>query len=286
MNSSAPSSQKEFTVKLLGELASKVLIFPTSLVVTMNIRRALGVDVEKPVAEVARLVSCEPVLSAQMLRASNSAAYNAGGNSISDLTSAITRLGFSVVRNITIWVGMQQLKQHCSHGDNAKRIDQLWMQTMRVAAMSCVLAKQFRNINADTAMLAGLLLNVGKFYILNRARQYNELLADQSKLWEVIDQWHVPVGSAVLENWLIPEDIHAAFTNSRHPEAALGGPVTLTDVIIVADFLITLMNLPQDRAKDVAEPLALKRLNLDGEKTSKQFADKEKELALLMGIAV
>ena len=51
----------------------------------------------------------------------------------------------------------------------ASALAELWQQSAHVAAMSHVVAKRFTQVNADTALLAGLLQGVGKLYLLTRA---------------------------------------------------------------------------------------------------------------------
>ena len=113
MTSEIQSNGFRFIEGLTKELSSKTLIFPTSLNVTMRIRHALR-DPDASTGDIARIVGSEPVLSGQLLRLCNSAAFNVGAKPVSDLRTAIARLGFSMVRNVAISVGMQQLKQSSS----------------------------------------------------------------------------------------------------------------------------------------------------------------------------
>lgn len=272
----------EFIQGLTAELSSKELIFPTSLTATMKIRHALAnPDISSDI--VARIIGTEPVLSAQVLRLSNSVLYNPGARKISDLRSATVLLGFSAVRNVAISVGMKQLLEHKSNGQASELMEGLWSRSLRVAAMSYVIAKNLTKLSPDKAMVAGLLHDIGKFYILNRARHYQDLFVSQEALWELVDQWHASIGAAILENWEIEDDIRIAVMDHRSPEIPLANKPSLTDVVATADFLDahfvdhSIANLNWSKI-----PAALQNLHLDLEKSELLLSETRDELDLML----
>lgn len=281
MSSAIESNGFKFIEGLTKELSSKSLIFPTSLNITMRIRRALR-DPDASTGDIARIVGSEPVLSAQLLRLCNSATFNAGGKPVTDLRTVIARLGFSMVRNVAISVGMQQLKQSESHGDVPPAIEGLWKRSIRIAALTYVLAKRLTRLNPDTAMLAGLLHDIGKFYILNRARDYANLFADEKDLWEIVDQWHSNIGEAILESWEIPEEISVAVRDHRDYGRTHYGPPDITDIVTAADFLDA-QSYPAngEHPASATLPQALARLNLDSEKIPILMTAAKEELTLI-----
>ncbi|MET3109354.1 HD-like signal output (HDOD) protein [Oxalobacteraceae bacterium GrIS 1.18] len=74
MEISGHTNEFEFIQGLTADLSAPVLIFPTSLSATMNIRRAIIQD-NISNDTLARIIGAEPVLSAQILKLSNSAAF-------------------------------------------------------------------------------------------------------------------------------------------------------------------------------------------------------------------
>jgi HD-like signal output (HDOD) protein len=230
------SKEFEFIEALTTELSSNELVFPTSLNATMKIRHALNTP-EISIDQVARMVGAEPVLSAYILRIANSAAFNQSGTPVTDLRKASIRLGMAMVRNVAISVGMKQLIQSKSNAETPKLIDGLWKRCIRISALAFVIAKKLTNVNPETAMTTGLLLNIGKFYILNRAHTYQELFSDEQALWELVDQWHTDIGKAILESWEVPEEIVNAVFNSADLEYTHRGAANLADIVGSADFL-------------------------------------------------
>ncbi|MFZ6845409.1 HDOD domain-containing protein [Undibacterium sp. RuTC16W] len=276
------ASEFEFIEGLTAELSSKELIFPTSLNATMKIRRALS-HPDMPSDMIVRIISAEPVLSAQILRMSNSAMYNHTGKKIVDLRAATLLLGFAVIRNIAISVGMKQLAEHKANEHLSKQLDGLWTRSLRVAALSCVISRHLPHVSPDKAMLAGLLHDVGKFYILNRARHYQGLFVSNAALWEVIDQWHAEIGVAILENWDIDEDIRAAVMDHRGCQLPHTTRPGLIDVVATADFLDAhFVTDSLDEINWQALPVPLKNLQLDLEKCQILIAETKVELGLIL----
>lgn len=272
------SSEFEFIKGLAAELSSKKLVFPTSVNVTMRIRHALH-DPNAPIDKIVRIVGTEPVLSAQLLRLCNAAAFNIGGNPVSDLHTAVMRLGYAMVQNVAISVGMRQLMEGKGHGVASPVIEGLWKRSIRVAALCFVTARKLTRLNADTAMLAGLLHDIGKFYILDHARDYPDLFNNETALWEIVDQWHADVGKAILENWEIPEEIAMAVRDHRDAQRIHPGPADLTDIVTAADFLDGVSHTGKIRDLNWnTVPLALARLDLQNESCKALLQETQEEL--------
>lgn len=271
----------EFLEKLSEELSTGELLFPTSLTVTMKIRRALN-DPTASIDKVARIIGAEPVLSAQILRLANSVAYNVGGTSTNDLKQAAVRLGFEMTRNVAITVGMKQLVQTKSNTEGSQLINGLWNRSIRVAALSFVMAKKLTRLNPDSAMIGGLLHDIGKFYILNRASAFTDMFPDQQALWDVIDRWHLSIGAAILDSWDISSDVQAAVLEHRDLERTHKGPPDLIDVVMAADVVDALHQLDRERVTDWNKlPPGLIRLNLDLPAVTALLAETKEELGLI-----
>jgi HD-like signal output (HDOD) protein len=131
-------------------------------------------------------------------------------------------------------------------------------------------------------MMAGLLLNIGKFYIINRAHAYAELFSDEQALWELVDHWHANIGTAILESWEVPEEISNAVLNGADFNYAHRGPPNLTDVVAAADFLDGKFYSGSDVEMDwQSVPQTLIALNLDKEKSVTLMEETRDELTLI-----
>ena len=273
----------EFIESLAKELSSKSLVFPTSLNITMRIRSALN-DPNSSTEKVAHIVGAEPVLSAQLLRLANSAAMNLGGKPVVDLRTAISRLGYALVRNIAISVGMRQLSQASPQSAMQPRVEKLWKHSIQVASISYILAKKRTRINPDEAMLAGLMHDIGGFYILTRVKDFPNLFDDESAIKEITANWHAEVGRAILESWEIPEGISTAIQDHEIFDRTHAAPADLTDVIMVANILSG-EGMPENIDWEKAPP-AFGQLRLDSETCSTAITESEDEIeqiALALG---
>lgn len=277
-------SEFEFIKGLTAELSSKNLVFPTSLKTTMKIRRALDTpDISND--QIARIISAEPVLSAQVLKLANSAMFNRTDRKVEELRAATVLLGFGVVRNVAISVGMKQLKDHQASGQTSERMEGLWTRSMRVAALAFVLARNLTRLSADKAMIAGLLHDVGKFYILNRACLYQDLFVSDEALWDLVDQWHADIGAAILDSWELPEDVRAAVMDHKSLDMAVTGKATLTDVVAAANFLDAHFVAQSIANLDWSDiPVSLQNLQLDADRTEKLMRETTQELASILHI--
>ena len=268
----------EFIESLAKELSTKSLIFPTSMNITMRIRSALN-DPHSSVDKVAHIVGSEPVLSAQLLRLANSAAMNTGGKPVVDLRTVITRLGYALVRNVAISVGMRQLSQATPLGGMQPRVEKLWKHSILVASISYILAKKRACLNPDEAMLAGLLHDIGEFYILTRAKDFPDLFADEAAIDEICRQWHAEVGQAILESWEIPEEIANTVRDHALFDRTHAAPADLTDVVMVANILSG-EGMPENIDWEKAPP-AFGQLRLDSETCATAMMESEEEMRLV-----
>ncbi|MFZ6686949.1 HDOD domain-containing protein [Undibacterium sp. SXout11W] len=275
-------SEFAFLEEFSKELSNKKLIFPTSVGATMKIRKALSQpDISNDV--IARIIGSEPVLSAKVIHLSNTAAFNPQARTINDLRAATMLLGFAAVRNVAIAVGMKQLAENKFNGTLSTQMDGLWRRSLRVAALSMVIARTHTKLSADKAMLAGLLHDIGKFYILNRTHHFQELFTTDKILWDLIDQWHASIGSAILEDWDISEDIRNAVLNHRGYIPGRSAKANLTDVLTTADFLdahFVAENI--DQLDWTVVPPSLLLLGVNQDNIEKLLQDTRVELTMVM----
>ncbi len=283
MTTSVKLKEMEFIQGLTDDLSSPELIFPTSLQTTMNIRHAL-LQENMSNETLARVISTEPVLSAQILKLGNSAAFNTSGKMTSQLSQATMRLGFSKVRNLTIYVGMKQLTDYKKvKGDISNLMEGLWRRSLRVAVLSFVIAKNKSKLDPENAMLAGLLHDVGKFYILNRAQHYQSLFVSHKELWNMVDAWQSDIGAAILENWEIEPDIRHAVQNFDNPGDESQGVVNLAGILIAADLLDAHFDEKSNQKIDWDSPVPVfLRLAIDKDCSKKLYEESQVELEVLL----
>lgn len=209
--------------------------FPTCLDAAMLVRNTLR-DPLVDLHLVVRAISAEPLISSKLLRLANSVAYNPSGATITDLQTAVSRLGFEVVRTTSLAVAMEQMLKSRNLSAYDRISHAAWEHSIHVAAIARVLARRLGRINPDEAMLAGLVHNIGIFYLLYRAAEYPEYRDDQPAMLELLAGWHESIGESLLHILGMPEQITEAIRDHdhlRHVET----PCTVRDALYFANLL-------------------------------------------------
>ncbi len=269
-----------FVQALAAELSNGKVELPSFPDIALRVRQVLADD-EVSQEKVVRIVGSEPMLAARLLQIANSAAINFTGRPITELRSAIARLGFNMVRSAAIAFAMSQLKKSEGLKGLEQPLDDLWKTSASVAAMSYVVAKRFSRVNPDTAMLAGLLHGIGKLYILTRVTRYPGLLADQAVYTAIVRDWHASIAKALLENWDIAEEIVAAVSDYEDLERKHVGVADLTDVLTVSQLLSSFKEHPETLELNMHDVAACRRLEIDSANYQKLIEESEHEINAL-----
>jgi HD-like signal output (HDOD) protein len=204
------------------------------------------------------VLGAEPVLAAKLMNMANSAALNPSERRIADLRTAVARVGFNIVRSAALSFAVEQLRKSEEFRHLAPQLDAMWKNSVQIAALSHVIARRFSSLNGDTALLTGLMHNVGRIYILTRASKFPALIADPLTFNSITRDWHANVARAVLDNWRMPDEIVEAVGGYEDMDRELRGPVTLTDVLSLA---VQLERNRQKAGGGAADEYLVKSLN-------------------------
>ena len=208
------------------------VVFSTHTAVAMRVQKLLGEECST--ADLVKFISAEPVLSARIVRMANSMAFNPRSQAVTDLKTAVTRLGFSSLRAITSAVIVRQMEEMSKQGGRADIATSLWDHTTHVAALARVLAKRVTRQNPDEAFFAGVVHEVGAFYMLSRASEFPDLLSDGIELWH--GEGQSAVGRAVLSTLGVPANVIEAMEVVWAGYLAMP-PISLGDTLLLADEL-------------------------------------------------
>lgn len=209
-----------------GELA-----FPTSVDATLKLQRAL-LDPDCHLEAAAKLVQAEPVLAARTVAIANSAAYNHSGHDVTNVNAAVQRVGFRTLGALASSVIVRQLAGELTDPQLRAKADQLWQHSAHVAALAQVLARRVSRVDSDTALFAGIVHEVGGFYLLSRADEFPGLLDEDPENWAELCE--DVVSREVLRKLAVPEPVAEAIVELRG--AWLGmPPETLRDTLLLAN---------------------------------------------------
>ena len=225
-----------FVKGLAAELSQGQVELPSVPEIVVRLQQTMA-DENVTNDVVVRVIGSEPMLAGRLLTMANSAALNSSGRKIADLPTAVARVGFNIVRSAALSFAVEQLRKASEYRHLEQQLDLLWKNSVQIAAMCHVIARRFSSLNGDTALLAGLMHNVGRIYILTRASKYPTLTADPLTFNSIVRDWHANVAKALLENWKVADEIVDAVAGHEDLDREARGPVTLTDVLSLAMLL-------------------------------------------------
>lgn len=221
--------------RTINEATIGDMSFPTSVDASRRVMKA----VENPdigLGDLAKIVVAEPLLSAKVIRLANSVALNPGGAAVRDVKHAVTRVGMDPIKSLAMVLILDQLRQSQRHARCRELSNRLWERSIHIAALSYVVARKLTKLDPDEAMFAGIVHDLGRFYLLSRASDYPELLENPEILAELINDLSEHAGTMVLGKLDLPSSVVQAVLASRHYSGSMP-PATLGDLLFVAGTL-------------------------------------------------
>ncbi len=223
------------------------ITFSNNINATLKVKQMLD-DPDAHLSNATKLVLADPLFSARTVAIANSAAYNRSGTKINNVTTAVMRLGFGTLRSLAASLIVRQMNVGLSNPVIKQKSAELWEHTACVAALAQVIARRMTKVDPDTALFAGIVHEVGGFYLLSRAEEFPGLLDGELEGW--MEYGDKIIGRGVLKALDIPETVCAAI---EQVWLGIGAqpPVTLGDVLILANDLATTLS-PLQPASEVA----------------------------------
>lgn len=216
-----------------GEIA-----FPTNVNISLKIKRVLD-DPDCNLEQAAKLLMTAPLIAARAVAMANAVAYNRSGAEITSARQAAMRLGFKTLQSLVAAEIVREFSCTISEPELQAMSKQLWEHTAHVAALAHVIARRVTHLDPETAMFAGIVHEVGGFYLLYRAHDFPGLLDGDSESWQEFGQ--KAIGRRVLGQLAVPKTVTAAV------EALWFGlhtrpPLTLGDTLLLAKELAPVLS--------------------------------------------
>jgi HD-like signal output (HDOD) protein len=229
----SPVDRTELLKRIAAEAARGELSFPTHVDATLKLQRALA-EPDCHIDDATRLVQTEPLLAARTVAIANSAAYNRFGNDVTSVKAAVQRVGFRTLGALAAAVIVRQLAGGITDPALRAKADALWQHSAHVAALAQVIARHVSRVDPETAMFAGIVHEVGGFYLLSRAAEFPDLLDGGADEW--IEHGEAAIGRGVLRKLGVPVPVMGAIEALWNGMRALP-PETLGDTLLLANDL-------------------------------------------------
>jgi len=242
MSAEAMQTAASFVQQLAGDLNNGDLELPMFSGTAVRIQRAFQVD-EVDIDEVVRLISSDPAIAARVLELANSAAIR-GARQITDLRQAVIRMGDKLVQSSVLTFALRQVERNeglSKHTKTALRA--IWIESIELAARCHVIAKEYTKLNANEALLTGLLSVIGRLYILLKSQECE--IEDDPDLEQVLADWHPTIGKAIAESWNMSEELVSALESQLETDPPLGEAATLAEVLCAARLILQYKSLEE-----------------------------------------
>ncbi len=231
LTESAPEPTFKFISDLAKELSSGRVDLPSFPEAAARLQQVLS-DPAVTGERIALVIGADAGLAGRLLNMSNSALLHRGTTPVTDLKTAVTRIGHDNIRAAALAYANAQLQRAPGLAHIRLELEACWREGIRVASLAHSLAKETRCVRTDEAMLTGLLHNIGKLYII--ARVPNNPGSAPALDPAVVQAWYPNIGTALAQNWKLSEEIAGAIAGQLEIDRSHEGPADLLDLLIVA----------------------------------------------------
>jgi len=269
---------QETLARIAADAGRDDQFFSTNTELALRVRKLLE-DPNCSIEQLNKLIAAEPVLMSRVIGIANSVAYNPSGRTTTDIRAAISRLGFNTLRILVTAVIVRQMQNLSNSAEHQALARQLWEHTAHVAALARIIARRVTHQDPDAAFFAGIVHEIGGFYLLARAADYPELLGNGLEAWR--DGGEASVGRAVLQVLGVPENIMAAQEVLWNGYLSMP-PQSLGDTLLLADQLSLLASPLNSMGQDSPKaPPADLDLMIDDAMLSSILAESAEEVQSL-----
>ncbi len=228
-------SINDFLIHVQKELNSNRLVLPSLPNVALKVREAVNHG-DASAQDIANIITTDAVISARLIQVVNSPLYS-GKTEITSIQLAISRLGNNTIRTLVTSLAMRQLYTTQSKVLE-KYFKKIWLDSINVASISRALSVFTPHLSADSAMLAGLMHQIGKLPILALIEDIPEFRDHPARLEKLLEKAHRPVAKIIMNSWRVPSDLKAVPSeyNNITYNSDINLPATYVDLIQVAFF--------------------------------------------------
>jgi putative nucleotidyltransferase with HDIG domain len=202
---------------------------PRTVIEIQRFANSPGADLRQLV----RIVDRDPTLAARILRLASSAAL--GGGPVSEMPSALSRLGMNAIRDLAFAVSMGKVFR-CAALDERMREEH--RHAFATAAGACALARGSK-IDLPLVFLCGLLHDIGRCALLAAAAEQGRsepAFLEDNLLDHMLGELHTRAGALVLGRWQVNPKIKLCAERHHAPDTILDAKdLGLVRVVCLAD---------------------------------------------------
>jgi len=218
------SAKIESLSSLTDELVRQISSLPHFPENILTIQRLIA-DPKSEMIDIARQISTDPAMTADLLKLVNSAQFMLPRR-VDNIVDAVKLVGLRGIKNLLFSYGSQKILAD-EHGVDQRS---LWEHSYRCAYYAYNLAKNFKPGNRalqDDAYVGGMLHDMGKIIfsavhpeLLDHIRSFCESKGIEKETFEDLagGMNHAEIGARVAEKWNFPDSLIAAIRFHHEPQ--------------------------------------------------------------------
>jgi putative nucleotidyltransferase with HDIG domain len=226
-------------------------------------------DPKSDMPMIARQISTDPALTADLIKVVNSAQYMLS-KKVDNISEAVKMLGIKGIKNLLYSYGTQKLL-----GDDTSDKKQLWEHSYKTAFYAYNLVKNFKHDASllDDAYVGGILHDMGKIVFANVHPELLDKIKDfcadrnlPSATFEDLSAGmnHAELGALIAEKWNFPDSLVAAIRYHHDPASAPEEFKNLADSVYLANMFCEYES--GNAGFDQLDPEALANFSLNNKK--------------------
>jgi len=217
--------------KIKTEHEAGRLVLPSLPEIIVRVRQAVNDD-DVNLGDVIKLIQVDPSLTARLVQIANSPLYRSR-QPVENCLMAVNRLGLATTRDLVTCLVLNNVF-NAENNLLRSKVQKLWQHSCHIAAIASTIAKVTPNLHEDTALLAGLLHDIGTLPILHYAADFPEVLESEEKLDFVIQELRASLGQQILKEWNFDPALADVSANAENWLRDSGKEADYVDVVIVA----------------------------------------------------
>ncbi|GAB1482288.1 ATP-binding protein [Treponema sp.] len=212
--------------------------FPENIV---SIQKLIN-DPKSEMTDIARQISMDPSMTADLLKIVNSAQFMLP-KKVDSISEAVKLVGIRGIKNLLYSYGTQKIL-----GDDSNDKKALWEHSYRTAFYAYNLAKNLRRDRnlLDDVYVGGILHDMGKIIfsnvhpdLINKIRDFCREKGIPAATFEELSGGmnHAEIGALIAEKWNFPENLVSAIRLHHDPSVASSDHRDLVETVYLANML-------------------------------------------------
>ena len=264
------SEQLDILTETIVKEVNSLPRFPENLVYLQK----LIADPESKINDIARQVSTDPTLTAELLKLVNSPIYRVS-KKVDNIEEAVMRVGMKGLRNLVYSYGTMKIL-----GTKYNQMRELWNHSNQVALFAFGIARNFiRELKIlEDVFVGGILHDLGKILIaslhpdlLDKITNFCKVKGISQNLLEDLSVGlnHAETGALIATKWNFPDQLVAAIRYHHEPASVDDEYKAVVNVVYLANFIANMEK--NDLTYDQIDPVVKKHFKLTSEEEFGKF---------------